>query len=207
MSPAILPLVEGHSEVRSVPILLRRLLADLDRAEIQVVRPFRVSRYKVVREGELERSLRIGLRDRVGVSGVLVLLDADDDEPLELEASLLRRCRAVLNLPTRVVVACRELEAWFLGGKESLRDVRGIHSDAVAPESPEQIRGAKEALDGNFQGSYLEVDDQPALMTNLDLDLAAERCPSLRRFRRALADLVSELAEVEGRREEGQEPG
>lgn len=193
MRQAILPLVEGHSEVQSVPILLRRLLTTMDRPDVHVVRPFRVARYKVVRDGELERSLNIGIRDRSDVAGVLVLLDADDDDPIELESALLQRCRSVLQQPARVVVACRELEAWFLGAKESLRDVRGIHSDAVAPEDPEAIRGAKETLSRNFKDSYLEVDDQPALMSRLDLDLASQRCPSFRRLRQAIQELVSEL--------------
>jgi hypothetical protein len=196
VSESILPLVEGFSEVQSVPLLLRRLLVELRRPDVQVARPFRVSRYRVVREGELERALQIGLRDRRSVVAVLVLLDADDDEPSELETALLRRCRrAVGHLPSRVVVANRELEAWFLGAKESLRGLRGIHDDAVAPAEPEAIRGAKEALGQNFSsGSYLEVDDQPALMEKFELSLAERRCPSFGRFKQAVTELLVEIA-------------
>ena len=48
-TPALVPIVEGYSEVQSVPVLLRRLLAEWSRYEVTVVKPVRVSRYKVVR--------------------------------------------------------------------------------------------------------------------------------------------------------------
>ena len=50
----ILPIVEGFSEVQAVPVLLRRLLVRLGREDVQIARPFRVSRLKVVRPGELD---------------------------------------------------------------------------------------------------------------------------------------------------------
>src|SRR4051794_37266162 len=99
MSPAILPIVEGHSEAEAVPVLLRRLLLHLERPEIQIARPFRISRYKMVRPGEIERAIIQGIRDRQDVSAVLVILDADDDDPLHLEAALLERCQNASPLP------------------------------------------------------------------------------------------------------------
>jgi Domain of unknown function (DUF4276) len=188
----ILPIVEGESEVESVPVLLRRLLHKLGRSEIGVARPFRVKRYQVVRPGELERALRQGLRDRHGVQAILVLLDADDDDPQRLEEELLARCRAETSVPTAVVVARRELEAWFLGCKDALRGICGIHPEANAPADPEAIRGAKERLTRNMQGQrrYLEVDDQPTLAAAMDFDLAARRCPSFDRLRSRLTSLL-----------------
>jgi hypothetical protein len=189
----ILPIVEGHSEVEAVPVLLRRLLEHIGAAHVQVARPFRVKHYLVVRAGELERAIRQGLRDRGDVSCVLVLLDADDDDAHRLEEELWRRCRVVTALPSAVVLACREVEAWFLGSKESLRGVRGIRSTATAPPEPEAIRGAKERLSRNMEvGGYLEVDDQPAFASIMDLDLARERCASFRRLWTALERMVQE---------------
>jgi hypothetical protein len=188
----ILPIVEGQSEVQSVPVLLRRLLDELGRSEIAVARPFRVKRYQVVRPGELERALRQGLRDRHGVQAILVLLDADDDEPRQIEAELLARCRAETSVPAAVVLAQRELEAWFLGCKDALRGTCGIRPDANAPADPEAIRGAKERLTRNMLNNrrYLEIDDQPTLAAAMDFDLAARRCPSFARLRTCLADLL-----------------
>ncbi|HZF11164.1 MAG TPA: DUF4276 family protein [Thermoanaerobaculia bacterium] len=187
MSGAILSFVEGQSEEEAVPLLLRRLLARLGRFDIRIARPFRVGRYKVVRPGELERAVIQGLRDRGDISAVLLLLDADDGDPLQLEASLLARCRQVTRLPSAVVVAQRELEAWFLGSKDSLRGFRGIREDASAPENPESIRGAKQRLSQNMRGRrYVPVGDQPAFAARMDLDLALQRCASFRRFELAL---------------------
>jgi Domain of unknown function (DUF4276) len=191
MSPAILPIVEGHSEAEAAPVLLRRLVVRLERPEIQIARPFRVPRLKMVRPGEIERAIVQGIRDRMDIGAVLVLLDADDDEPLRLEAALLERCRNASRLPSAVVAACREFEAWFLGSKDSLRGVCGIRPDANAPDGPEAIRDAKGRLTSNMGSGrrYLEVDDQPVFAARMDLDLALRRCLSFQR-------LVSELERI-----------
>ncbi len=189
-----MPIVEGFAEVRSLPVLLRRLLQQLPAAHVDVARPFRVKRYLVVKEGELERNLRQALRTRTGAAAVLLLLDADDDCPAELEPRLLARCRSVCREPVSVVLACRELEAWFLAGKESLRGVRGIRADAESPVRPDAVRGAKECLSRNMEPRhYLGVDDQAALMAELDVDLARERSPSFDRLVRAVQYLAEAI--------------
>jgi Domain of unknown function (DUF4276) len=184
MSPAILPIVEGHSEAEAAPVLLRRLLVHLERPEIQIARPFRVPRLKMVRPGEIERAIVQGIRDRQDVGAILVILDADDDNPLHLEAALLERCRKASHLPSTVVAACREFEAWFLGCKDSLRGVCGIRQTANAPEGPETIRDAKGRLTSNMEEGrrYLEIDDQPVLAARMNLDLALRRCASFQRL-------------------------
>lgn len=194
MNPSLLPIVEGHAEVEAVPVLLRRLVARFQAPQIVIARPFRVPRYKMVREGEIERALSLGSRSRRGIAAFLVLLDADDDDPIKLEQSLLSRCRKVTSLPTTVVAVERELEGWFLGCKDGLRGVRGIRPDAEAPPQPETIRGAKERLSQNMEGRrYLDVDDQPALAESMDLDLAAQRCMSFQRFLVRVESLVSAI--------------
>jgi hypothetical protein len=199
MTGTILPIVEGESEDEAVPVLLRRLLDRLGRWDVPVARSFRLSRTKMVRKGELERAVIQGLRSRPDISGVLVILDADDDEPGPLEALLLERCRAITPLPTAVVAATRELEAWFLGSKDSLRGVRGIKPDAKAPNDPEAIRGAKERLSRNMIGRhYLPVDDQPAFAARMDLELAQQRCASFRRLATGLEKILSESSRAPG---------
>jgi hypothetical protein len=180
---AVLPIVEGHAETESVPVLLRRL-------GIPCVRPFRVKRNKVVKPGELERAITLATMDRTGASAVLVLLDADDDCPAALAPELLQRARAVSPVPVSVVFAMREFEAWFLGGIQSLRGHRGIGDDASYDADPEQPRGAKERLETLMPGrSYLDTDDQPALTAVLDIEEARVRCPSLDKLLRDLEAL------------------
>lgn len=100
---AIVPIVEGHAEVESIPVLLRRLLVHMDVHHIQVTRPFRVKRNRIVRQGEIERAVKQAVRDRQSVKCILVLLDADDDCPAKLAVSLLKRAKAATHLPIAVV--------------------------------------------------------------------------------------------------------
>jgi hypothetical protein len=195
MNSAILPIVEGQSEVESVPILLRRILDQMQAFNIQISRPWRVKRNKVVKQGELERAITQGIRDRSNIGAILLLLDAEDDSPAALSPELSERCRQATHLPVAVVLANIEMEAWFLGGKESLRGVCGIKPDAVAPPNPESIRGAKERLSQNMEHGrrYLEVDDQPALAAQINFDLTKGRCPSFDKFIREVQDLIKKI--------------
>jgi hypothetical protein len=192
--PTLLPLVEGQSEVVGLPILLRRLLSHLGHPHVLVAKPFRVHRTRILHGGEIGRAVLQGLRTRPQVTGVVVVLDADDDEPLGLEAAVRAECAKVTPLPSVVVAATRELEAWFLGAKESLRGVHAIRANASSPPNPEAIRGAKERLTSNMEGNrrYLEVDDQPAFAEKVDLALALERCPSLQRLALGLQSMLAE---------------
>lgn len=187
---ALLPIVEGQSEVESVPLLLRRV-----DATIRVVRPFRIKRHRVVRPNELERSISLGILDRDGVGAILVLIDADDDNPRVLEERLLQRARACTRFPVAAIAANRELEAWFLGAKESLRGLRNIRADAVSPVNPEGIRDAKRKLSDNMTppNHYLPTDDQPAFADRFDYRVASAKCPSLARFLVAVAGLSTAL--------------
>ena len=180
MSRAIAAIVEGHAEVEAVPVLLRRIFAQLGASEIQVARPFRVKRNRVVKAGELERAISQTIRDRAAVGGIMVLIDSDDDCPAELGLQILDRAKKATQLPVAVVLANREFECWFLGSKESLRGVNGIVETATAPLNPENIRGAKEHLTQNMTRGrrYLAVDDQVTFAERFDLSLARQRCPS-----------------------------
>lgn len=190
----IIPIVEGQGEVDAVPVLLRRILAEVEIYDLEIARPFRVKRNRVVREGELERAIHQALRDRATASSLILILDADDDCPRELGPQLLARCRAATEVPVAVVLASREFEAWYLGAKESLRGTRGIRADAIAPSAPEEIRDAKGRLSANMENRrYLEVDDQAALASRVDLSLARERCPSFDKLVRDVQRLATSI--------------
>lgn len=192
MSGVLVPIVEGQSEVRSIGTLLRRMAVDLGAYDITIARPFRVKRSRVVRDGELERAVLQAVRSRQGASGVLVLLDADDDCPVTLAQRLCGRAANTTNLPVRVVLAKAETEAWILAAVDSLRGCRGIRHDAEPPSDPENVRDAKRALSSLMAGSrgYVATDDQPALLSEIDLSLAAQRSPSFAKLARDVAALV-----------------
>jgi len=65
-------------------VLMRRVLHGTGVFELEIARPFRVKRQRVVREGELERSIVQAERSRAGASSVFIVLDADDDCPADL---------------------------------------------------------------------------------------------------------------------------
>jgi hypothetical protein len=199
MSAAIAVIIEGHAEVESVPILLRRMFAGFGVSDIQVSRPFRVKRNRVVKTGELERAVRQTIHDRFSVAGILILIDSDDDCPAELGPELLGRARNATHLPVAVVLAHRELECWFLGSKASLRGVNGISENATAPLNPENIRGAKEHLTKNMTRGrrYLAVDDQATFAERFEFNEARRFCPSFDKCFREVERLLRAIGSAE----------
>jgi hypothetical protein len=185
----IVPIVEGHAERESIPVFVRRLLSDQGVYNISVRSGFRVHRDKAVKPGELERTVETALSE-ANARALILLLDADDECPATLGATLLGRgVDSAAGHPIGVVLAMKELEAWFIAGIESLRGQRGIRGDATCPEDPESIQGAKGWLTQHMEGgrTYVEVDDQPALIAIFDYTTAATRSRSLRKF---LADVT-----------------
>ena len=189
-------IVEGHSEVEAVPLLIRRVAANLyPELAVTIPRPIRVSRDKILEVGQLEKwievtSVRIG-----GQGAIFVILDSDDDCPAELGPALFERALQVSsNLPIAVVIANREFEAWFLAAAESLRGQRGLKNDICLPSDPEAIRGAKEWLSNQMEGSrkYRETQDQPALTARFDIE-QARQADSFDKCYRDIVRLLSEL--------------
>lgn len=189
----LVPIVEGQSEERSIGLLFRRTLREtFETYDIDVARPFRVKRNRVVREGELERSILQAERSRAGAVAIFVLLDADTDCPALLGRELRQRAAVQTDLPVSVVLPKIEIEAWILAGIESVRGVRGIRADAEPPDDPEAVRDAKGALSRMMNGArgYVATDDQPAFFSQLDLRLVATRAPSFTKFERDLASAL-----------------
>jgi len=184
----LVPIVEGQSEERSIGGFLRRVLHARGRYDVEVARPIRVKRHRVVRDGELEKHLALAMRARPGASSILVLLDADDDCPAELGRHLRERADAAVELPVGVVLPNAETEAWILAGIESVRGLRGIDPTASPPDDPEGVRDAKGALTRRMNGTrgYVATADQPALLAELNVELAADRSRS---FRKLLSEL------------------
>jgi len=175
-------IVEGHGDVRAVPVLLRRLQRRCSASlHLNILRPFRVSRYKLVKSGELERIVELVARRLETPRAILILIDAEDDCPKELAPELLARAQAARSdIPVGVVLAKHEFEAWFLAGIESLCGRRGLGDELPAVPDPESLRGAKRFLTRHMEGSiaYSETLDQPALAEVFDMELARKRSNS-----------------------------
>ena len=189
-------IVEGHSEVEAVPILIRRIAASLyPELLIDTLRPIRIPKNKVVKEGELERGVELAARNIGSQGGIFIILDSDDDCPAQLGPELL--CRALQvrsDLPIAVVLAKHEFESWFLAAAESLQGQKGLKSDLQSPDNPEAIRGAKGWLKQRMESgeTYRETLDQPALTARFDLD-QARHADSFDKCYRGIVYLLDEL--------------
>lgn len=184
-------IVEGFGEVEAAPVLVRRLATMVGPAiPLKVLHPHRLSRYKLVKTGEIERAVDFMAR-KVGPGGsVLVIIDADDDCPAILGPQLLQRAKAARpDRRVSVVLAKREFEAWFLAGATSLRGARTLPDDLEPPQRPEGIGGAKEWLAARMTSGYSETLDQPAFAAALDL-VEARRSDSFDKLVRDVSSLL-----------------
>jgi hypothetical protein len=195
MNLAIVPIVEGHAEVESIPALMWRVLNERGIYQIQVAKPVRVKRYQVVKAGQLEKAIELA-RSRRNCGAIVVLLDADDDCPKDLADSLLSRAQNVAAaLPISVVLPKFEFEAWFLGSIESLHGICGI-TDVASPPlgGAETKRGAKEWLSQQMhERSYLETADQLILTRHFSFEAAHRQCRSFRKFMKDFEAILNQI--------------
>jgi len=189
--PSLACIVESQGDVASIPIIVRRIAHEQGVYDV-TLQVYRVHRQTVVRTGELERAVDRAARSLERPGGILVVLDADDDLPCELGPALTARAHdARRDTTSRVVMAMREKEAWYLAAAESLREVRGFPTDLLPPANPEAVRGAKEWLSRASGRPYSAVADEPALASIFSMELARTRAPSFARFYRSVTDLLA----------------
>jgi hypothetical protein len=182
--------VEGHGDRQAVPVLIRRIAAEICGVhDVQVQPPLRIPRDRLIKPGEIERAVTLAAARVAPDGGILVVIDADDDCPAELGPSLLRRARtARSDVDIAVVVAKREYESWLIAAAPSLAGARGLPPELETPGDPEGVRGAKEWLRRRMGPgrTYSETTDQAALTARLDLDAAR----ASRSFRRCIREVM-----------------
>jgi len=189
-------IVEGQGEVEALPVLLRRLLSEAHRHEVEIDRPIRRTQAQLRNKEDVQAAMRLAMR-QPQCAAVLFLFDGEDDCPAELGRRVCAWASeaAAGRVPCATVVAYREYETWFLASLESLRGKHGIRDDAAAPANPESHRDAKGALEAFMPAnhSYSETYHQAKLSAALDLRLAAERSRSFRKLVKAIDDLLSQM--------------
>ena len=188
----IQPIVEGHGEVKAVPVLLRRFIEETNARDIAIGRPIRRNRNQLIKRLELEKAVGVA-RLQPGCGAILIMFDGDRDCPAKLGPTVQQWAAAVAGgVPCEVVLPHREYEAWFLAAIESLRGQRGIRPDAKPHPEPETPRGAKEQLEARMPAgnSYIETVAQPAFSARFNFAAAYARCRSFRRMTRAFGVLL-----------------
>ena len=193
----VFPIVEGHGEVRAVPILLRRFAHEVfEEYTLHVLPAYRLPKGRMTAAQHLENAVGLGrrkLEQHGGRGAIVVIADADDDCPARDAPALLKRARGVAQaIPVSVAFAKVEYEAWFLGAIRSLRGHGGVADNASPPANVESISGAKEFLKNNCmrpEASYSPTVDQPVLTSRFDLEEARRACPSFDKLWRDLEAL------------------
>jgi hypothetical protein len=194
----IAPIVEGHGEVQALPILLRRLAAELaPQVDLQLNAALRVKAASFLDEsgsGYFEKYIELAARKAKPwpKSCVLILLDCEDLCPAELGPKILNRaanCRS--DLTFLVILAHREYETWFIAAAESLRGVSGLADDLNSPANFESIRDAKGWLSERMANSYNEPDHQPKMTAIFNFDQAKRAKSFNRGFEKLRAFLCS----------------
>jgi hypothetical protein len=190
-------IIEGDGEEDALPVLLRRIIAEIDPVlYVDVSRPWRYPRGRLRKREDFSAFVGSVASRLSRPAAMLILLDADDDCPASLGQELLGWARAARSdIPCGVVAANREYEAWFLAAAESLRGLRGLRSDLVAPFDCEAIRDAKGWLRDRAAPTelYDPVRHQASFSAQMDLALARERSRSFRKLEKEVQALIAAL--------------
>lgn len=170
----IVSIVEGKGEEGAIPVLLRRILDDHGIYNYNILRPIRASRDKVVKEGELEKAVRLAVRTRKP-DVILLILDENGDCAGVLGPSLLERAEERVDCCSVFVnLAVPEYEAWFLAAIESIQGTYGVHDEATFDRDPEELPSAKPSFKDLLEegANYTETADQEDLTATFSLDEA-----------------------------------
>lgn len=192
----IQPIVEGHGDVQAVPVLLRRLLLAAGIFDVDVGRPIRQSQSQLLKVDGLRKAVRLA-KMQDGCAAILILFEHEDGCPKTLGPQLLSWAQAEANpLPCCVALAHREFESWLLAAIESLRGKRDIQRNAQSPQNPEDVRGAKEAIERFMphNRAYSETVDQAKLTAAFDMKTTFKRSRSFRHLVKAFGTIASGMS-------------
>lgn len=193
-------IVEGPGEEQAVPILVRRIIQEVDPAVyVEVVTAVVFKGNDKFRDrAQLTRAVRTASL-RAGVAGaVLIVLDSEGDCPARFGPSILAWAQTERSdLPISVVVAAREYEAWFLAAAGSLQGHRGLSIDLAPPPDPEAVQGAKEWLSMHMprHQPYSPTTHQASFSQAMSLE-QARRAPSFDKLCRDVRRLVDAMRQA-----------
>ena len=192
----IVPIVEGPGDRSATPILLRRILWEhFCNYDIGVEKTKSAnSKQKLLRD--YEKFLRYASIEP-SCGGIIVLLDADDECPIEEVASLVERTKSLrLRQPVTIVEANREYETWFIASLDSQQGM--AIKGRLGIDDSESYRGDVEEVHAKGwlkrrmpRGrTYKETSDQASLSTFIDIEHTLRRSRSFQRLCHAVEELL-----------------
>lgn len=200
-------IVEGHGEVKALPVLVHRIAEEWDRTQTILLKQVsRVPASSLMKEGELEAEIENLVRKIGKPCGILVLLDCDwraGCPKFDGPAWLKRACDARPDIPIHLVLAYKEFEAWFIAATESIRGHCGLPQDLMPAENPENIRDAKGWLAERMiprNRGYAETNDQPELTRVFDMNVAR----GANSFDKCYREIIALLNAVKAKVSDGQ---
>lgn len=190
---------EGDGDETALPLLVRRIETSLALGLVVGETQNAHGRGNLTVSGGVERFYRYAATSH---DAVLIVLDSDEDCPVELARGLALRIRTLQQkTPAAIVAANAAFEAWFLADLASIegQTVKGrvlVPEAAAVADDPDSIHNPKAALVQMIprRTTYKETADQPSLASMIDLELVRERSRSFRRLLRALGVLGSAVA-------------
>jgi|GEM_PF-535672 len=201
LMPKIVPIVEGPGEVEAVPALLWKLLAEMERYDIQVGEAQNAHGCgNLIVPGGVEKFVGNAWTKR-DCGAVLILMDAEEQCAMQLAADFSRRILAMgVRFPVATVIAKCEYEAWFLASLETIAGVsfgnrQGLPAGLSYPGEVEEKVGVKGWITRQLPEGriYKETLDQVAMTRLISLESARQRSRSFRRLCHALKQAVDAI--------------
>lgn len=199
--PKIVPIVEGPGEVEAVPALIWKLLAEMERYDIQVgdVQNAHGCGNLTV-SGGVERFVGNAWKKH-DCGAVLILMDAEEQCAMQLATDFSRRILAMgVRFPVATVIAKCEYEAWFLASLETITgesfgNRQGLPVGLLYPGEVEERVGVKGWITRQLSEGriYKETLDQVAMTRLIDLERARQRSRSFRRLCHAVKQAVNAI--------------
>lgn len=190
----ILPIVEGHGEVGSVPSLLKRLATHNGGIRVQIYRPIRGNSSAMLKKDAagnfgIETQINIALHRREEDFDVLfIFIDADVLAPspiCEFFPEFYKFCSGKVPAGKKICIVFpnKEFEAWFLGSITSLAGKLNVPASVSTIHNPESIRDAKGIFRNLTHNKiYDSFKDQVKFIPYLDFGLLAQNCRSFRKL-------------------------
>ena len=192
----IVPIVEGDGEESTVPVLLRKILFELMRYDIQIAHPKNAhGRANLQRAGGVERFIRHAWKE-LDCAVILILLDAEGECPLDIAKDFSTRIEAMgVMFPVVIVVANRMYETWLLASIATIAGHANLPAGLQPPPNVETVKNPKAWIDKRLPRgrSYKETQDQEAMTHHLDTTLARQA----RSFQRLLHAISEALESIE----------